>query len=84
MPTRTVLRTINAPDFTFPVPPGFSQVPQEQFYATLYADSRDIMPTVENSDSFSDWVAKGGELWGRSFPGWKNPGDAKAYFIKAT
>lgn len=70
---------------TFPVPPGFSQVPQEQFYATLYADPRDIMPTVENSDSFSDWqVAKGGELWGRSFPGWKNPGDAKAYFIKTT
>ena len=43
------------------------------------------MPTVENSDSFSDWqVVKGRELWGRSFPGWKNPGDPEAYFIKAT
>jgi len=68
----------------FPVPPSFVQVTHEQFYAALYADQRDIMPTVENSPSYSDWVVRGGGLWGRSFPGWKNPGDAKAYFIKET
>ena len=66
---------------TFPVPPGLVQVTQEQFYEALYADKRDIMPNLD-SDSFSDWkTVSNGELWGRSFPGWKNPDGATAYFI---
>lgn len=65
---------------TFTVPSGFVQVTKEQFYAELYADQRDIMPTTDN-ELFSNWeVVKGRALWGRSFPGWKNPGDPQAYF----
>ncbi len=64
-----------------PIPPGFVQVTHEQFYAALRADSRDIMPTT-NSETFSDWEVVGSRaVWGRSFPGWKNPGDDKAYFL---
>lgn len=65
----------------FPVPAGMVQVTKEKFFAALYADRRDIMPTHEN-DSFTNWnVVHGGQAWGRSFPGWKNPGDAEAHFI---
>lgn len=66
---------------TFPVPPGFAQVTKDEFFAKLYADQRDIMPTTA-SETYSDWeVVRTRVVWGRSFPGWRNPDGEKAYFL---
>lgn len=67
------------------IPKGFKQVSKEVFYEKLFADRRDIMPTL-NNPNFTDWqVVETREKWGWEFPGWRNGGDpnvAQVYALK--
>lgn len=56
-------------------------VTQDEFFAALKADRRDIMPTTEKPDETLWRVVATRELWGRSTPGWKNPGTTSSYEI---
>jgi hypothetical protein len=64
------------------IPSGMISVTQEQFYAALYADKRDIMPTTKYP-YYTTWeVVRTRSMWGWSYPGWKNAGEhAKVYAI---
>ena len=55
-------------------------VTKEEFFKALSADPRDIMPHI-NSPEYSDWETKGRVLFGRTYPGWKNPGDPEQYLL---
>ena len=57
-------------------------VSKQEFFAALYADKRDIMPS-NRLDNETRWEAKDGTLWGVSKPGWKNPGTPAAYWVAA-
>jgi len=65
---------------------GFRDVTQAEFYAALYADPRDIMPTTERPDATMWRVRDNRALWGVSWPGWKQSGHAstpKRYALSA-
>ena len=57
-------------------------VTKEEFFAALYADRRDIMPTNEAPDRTywrtNDHVRT---LFGITSPGWRNPGDPASYAL---
>lgn len=56
------------------------EVTKDQFFAALYADKRDIMP--RNTDpTYTDWETPHRHQFGRTYPGWKNPGDPKRYLL---
>lgn len=61
-------------------PAGMVRVTQMEFFAAIAADSRDIMPTTMNPN-FSSWETRNRAVVGRSYPGWRNPGDPKGYFL---
>lgn len=66
-------------------PTGMVAVTKDQFFAALYADNRDIVPSNVNPD-YTTWETKTRELWGWSSPGWKlsgNPNVPRCYAIKA-
>lgn len=65
------------------IPNGIVVVTKEQFFSALYADTRDIMPSHVNP-LYTTWETKQREVWGWSFPGWKNTGLAKVYAIYRT
>lgn len=67
---------------TIVTPEGMKQVSKEEFFDALYADKRDIMPSIAESDKYSVWMTTSRYVWGYSYPGWKNPQDEKAYFIR--
>lgn len=56
------------------------EVTKEEFFAALYADKRDVMPTVEHPER-TEWRDRNRNLFGRSFPGWRNPRDAKSWWL---
>jgi hypothetical protein len=60
---------------------GMVVVSEDEFFRRLYADPRDIMPSVRNPE-FTIWETKDRWVWGRSYPGWKNPGAEKVYMVK--
>lgn len=62
------------------IPNGMVAVSKEEFFAALYADPRDIMPT-HNAPDHTQWETKSRQLWGWSTPGWKNPGTEHQYAI---
>ncbi|WP_443698980.1 hypothetical protein [Pseudomonas sp.] len=64
------------------IPNGMKEVSKEQFFEALYADKRDIMPNVSESENYSVWQTWDRIVWGYSYPGWKYPMAEKAYFIK--
>lgn len=64
------------------IPEGFKQVTQEEFFAALFADPRDIMPKLDASPYYTTWETKAREVWGWSAPGWKNPRDAKVFALR--
>jgi hypothetical protein len=55
-------------------PTGFNLVTRDEFYKLLYADKRDIMPTVKDPES-TTWETRDGYVWGWSWPGWSNVGE---------
>lgn len=59
-------------------------VTQDEFYAALKADKRDIMPCIAEHADRSVWKDKAGVVFGVSFPGWMNPGDPKSYALMKT
>lgn len=59
------------------------QVTQDEFYRILYADKRDIVPSVRE-ERVTIWESRSREVFGVSYPGWRNPGDDKRYYIAAT
>jgi hypothetical protein len=64
------------------IPAGFRQVTESEFWAALYADPRDIMPSIAHSPYFTQWETKAREVWGWTAPGWRNPGDEKIFALK--
>jgi hypothetical protein len=56
------------------------EVTQDEFFALLKADGRDIMPS-HLSPAHTAWLDRNRNLWGRTTPGWKNPGGEKHYFV---
>jgi hypothetical protein len=69
------------------VPDGISRwgtwviVSQDEFFALLKADPRDIMPRPR--EDHSSWETRDREVWGWSTPGWKNPGAPQMYAVRA-
>jgi hypothetical protein len=63
------------------VPPGFRKVTEDEFFAALSSDPRDIMPSNMNPD-FTTWETKGREVWGWTYPGWKHPREERIYALK--
>jgi hypothetical protein len=63
-------------------PQGMKEVSREQFFEALYADKRDIMPSVSESPDYSVWMTPQRSVWGYTYPGWKYPQEEKHYFIK--
>ncbi len=70
---------------TATIPAGFTEVPQDRFFALLRADRRDIMPSNQ-SPEFTTWeVVATREVWGWSTPGWRSPyGTPDVYAVKGT
>ena len=63
------------------IPQGWQEVTEQQFYAALKADRRDIMPSVKYP-FVTIWAPQHGHgEFGRSWPGWKNPGDPEKYAL---
>ncbi len=56
------------------------EVSRDSFFEFLKRDPRDIMPSLTDP-SYSNWETKGREVVGRTYPGWRNPGDEKKYLL---
>jgi hypothetical protein len=67
------------------IPGGFRRVAKDEFFATLYADARDIMPSIIDSPFYTTWETKSRFVWGWTAPGWKNPSaHEKIYALRST
>lgn len=64
------------------IPEGFKLVSREEFFNLLCADKRDIMPSTKESECHNVWMTPERFIWGYSYPGYKNPRDEKAYFVR--
>lgn len=65
-----------------PRPPvGFRVVTKDEFFAALYSDPRDIMPSNVSSPYYTTWETRTREVWGWTSPGWKNPRGEKIHAI---
>ena len=65
-----------------PVPAGMVAVSQKEFFSQLYADKRDIMPSLEHP-TYTLWKSvHPQDIFGWSFPGWKYPGQPKQYAVR--
>ena len=60
---------------------SFREVTQDQFFAFLKADPRDIMPNHANPYE-TLWETPQRTVIGKSYPGWKNPGDPKVWKLR--
>lgn len=65
------------------VPQGMVSVSKEEFFALLRMDPRDIMPNHDANPEFTVWETPHREVWGRSVPGWRNPGAPQEYAVVA-
>lgn len=66
------------------IPAGMVQVTEDQFFALLYADKRDIMPKL-HCPFQTTWETKDRFIWGWHSPGWKNRGAApRVYAVLAS
>lgn len=61
-------------------PAGMRRVSKDEFYA--FMGPQDVHPSTLNPQ-FTVWELRNREVIGRSYPGWKNPGEPKAYFIRS-
>lgn len=57
------------------------KVTMHEFFSAMHADPRDIMPTTDGELETFWRVVNGRNLWGKTIPGWKNPGEPKQYFL---
>ncbi len=65
-----------------PAPPsGMKLVSQDEFFKALCADPRDIMPSHQEP-LFTTWETKSRQVWGWSYPGWRNVGAPKLWAIQ--
>lgn len=60
---------------------GFMEVTREEFFATV---GRLNVHPHNNNPYYSDWETPSRTLLGRTYPGWKNPGNEKRYLVRAT
>ena len=65
------------------VPQGFRTVPREEFFRLLYADKRNIMPSVRHPD-YTTWETSARGVIGWTFPGWKDPGNPNKLYAWRT
>lgn len=64
------------------IPAGMVQVTADEFYAAV--GPLDVHPSVLHSTEFCVWELRDRRVVGRSYPGWKNPGDPQAYMVATT
>ena len=76
MPSETQNRTETTKETE--VPAGMSTVSEQEFFSRLYADKRDIMPSVLDP-YVTDWETRDRRRVGRSLPGWRNSGEPKVW-----
>ena len=57
----------------------FKEVSHEAFFEAI--GPLDVHPSVFYHKEKTIWELKNGTVVGISFPGWKNPGDEKKYFL---
>lgn len=62
-------------------PDGMRLVSRDEFFRLLYADGRDIMPSNQ-APLYTTWETKSREVWGWSYPGWRNTGEPKRFAVK--
>lgn len=60
-------------------PADMVEVSYEEFFAVM--NPLDVHPSLSHSDAYSVWELRDRTVVGRSYPGWKNPGDPKHYFL---
>lgn len=66
------------------IPSGMVEVTKEIFFKALYADNRDIMPSV-SQPYVTKWETRNRELWGWESTGWKSPfGEENIFAIYPT
>lgn len=59
---------------------GMREVTKAEFFATV--GQLDAHPNCSLSTEYSVWEIRGTrQVVGRSYPGWKNPGEPKRYFV---
>lgn len=61
------------------IPAGMVEVTAAEFYAAM--GPLDVHPSVLHSTEYSVWELRDRRVVGRSYPGWKNPDDQKAYMV---
>lgn len=66
------------------IPAGMREVTEEEFFALLKADPRDIMPNHDFPE-FTRWLVQSNRaVWGWSTPGWRNRSNApRQWAVKA-
>ncbi len=62
------------------VPAGMVVVSHGEFWAYIMAATIDIMPR-NTAPHYTDWETRDRRAIGRSYPGWKNPGDERGYML---
>lgn len=64
-----------------PTVPNMTQVSKEQFFACM--NPKNVHPYLNDSPHYSAWKYVGSQSEiGRSYPGWKNPGDPEFFFLR--
>jgi hypothetical protein len=61
-----------------PVPDGFVAVSRDEFFDCM--GPLNVHPSVMNP-AFSSWETPSRQVIGRSYPGYKHPGDPKAFML---
>ena len=61
-------------------PEGMREVSQSEFYAHIGPMA--VHPSVAYSPDYTVWHTPSFVEVGRTFPGWKKPGDPKHYFLR--
>lgn len=61
------------------VPDGMTVVSSDKFYAVI--NPLDVRPSVLHSPFFCVWELRDRTVVGRSWPGWKNPGEPASYAL---
>jgi hypothetical protein len=63
------------------IPAGFRRVTEDEFFAALRSDPRDIMPHNTNP-LHTTWETPSRHVWGWTAPGWRNPRAEKIYALQ--
>lgn len=58
---------------------GMREVTKDEFYA--HVGPMDVTCNLDNP-TYTVWETRNRTVVGRSYPGWRNPGDQKSYWLR--